>query len=181
MPDRSDTSENETPDSTTSGIFIFSGESQGPVSEMMSGPELPDGMALEALDTSALAGGTVDDIIFRQGGPDGFSLANIRLAPNYILPAHHHDVDCLYYVLSGWIVLGRRRINAGGGFLVSALRPYGYRAGAEGACVLEFRKSTRFNMVITETSPTRWNEIARVAEEHHGWPGFVDTAALRQE
>jgi hypothetical protein len=160
------------------GISIFSGVSQGHVSDMMSGPQLPDGMVLEGLDSSELAGGSVDDIIFRQDVLDGFSLANIRLAPDYILPTHHHDVDCLYYVLSGWILLGRRRIDAGGGFMVSALRPYGYRAGPEGAAVLEFRKAASFNMVITETSPTRWQEIGRVAAERGGWPGFVESAVL---
>lgn len=179
MPDRSEFVENEASDlPAKAGIAIFSGASQGHVSEMMTGPELPEGVVLEALDTSALAGGSVDDIIFRQDRPDGFSLANIRLAPDYVLPTHHHDVDCLYYVLSGWILLGRRRIDAGGGFFVSALRPYGYRAGAEGAAVLEFRKATTFNMVITETSPTKWHEIARVADEHGGWPGFVSSVTL---
>jgi len=100
------------------------------------------------------------------------------LAPDYILPAHHHNVDCLYYVQSGWIVLGRRRIDPGGGFLVLAERPYGYRAGPEGATVLEFRKSTSFNMVVTETSPAKWQEIVQVASEHDGWPGFVESVAL---
>ena len=75
-------------------------------------------------DASAMISGTVVDIVFRESRPDGFSLTNVRLAPDYILPAHHHNVDCLYYVQSGWIVLGRRRIDPGGGFLVLAERPY---------------------------------------------------------
>jgi hypothetical protein len=117
-------------------------------------------------------------VLFRGSGPDGFSLVRLWFGAHYRLPRHSHDADCLYYVLSGWILLGRRRIDAGGGFLASAHRPYGYRAGAEGATVLEFRKATSFNMVITETSSTRWQEIARVAVEHGGWPGFADCAAL---
>ena len=138
---------------------------------------MPAGMPLD-FDASAMISGTVVDIVFRESRPDGFSLTNVRLAPDYILPAHHHNVDCLYYVQSGWIVLGRRRIDPGGGFLVLAERPYGYRAGPEGATVLEFRKSTSFNMVVTETSPAKWQEIVQVASEHDGWPGFVESVAL---
>lgn len=162
---------------TSAGINIYTGASLGDVSEMMSPPDLPAGMPLD-FDASAMISGTVVDIVFRESRPDGFSLTNVRLAPDYILPAHHHNVDCLYYVQSGWIVLGRRRIDPGGGFLVLAERPYGYRAGPEGATVLEFRKSTSFNMVVTETSPAKWQEIVQVASEHDGWPGFVESVAL---
>ena len=38
------------------------------------------------------------------------------------------------------MILGRRQIDAGGGFVVRARRAYGYRAGQQGATVLEFRK-----------------------------------------
>lgn len=162
------------------GISIYSGASLGDVSEMMSDPELPTGLVLN-VDPAAMAAGTVVDIIFRDQRAGGFSLTNMRLAPDYILPAHRHNVDCLYYVQSGYIVLGRQRIDAGGGFLVRANRPYGYRAGPQGATVLEFRASTQFNMVITETSPAKWDQIERVVDEHGGWPRFASTVALPKE
>jgi mannose-6-phosphate isomerase-like protein (cupin superfamily) len=163
------------------GLTLFSGASQGHVSEMMSAPELPPGLVLDGLDPTALAGGTVDDIVYRDSRPGGFSLTNIRLAPDYILPVHHHDVDCLYYVQAGSILLGRRHIAAGGGFVVLAGRAYGYRAGQEGATVLEFRNATSFNMVITETSSAKWQEIAQTAERHAGWPGFTESVSLPHE
>jgi mannose-6-phosphate isomerase-like protein (cupin superfamily) len=163
------------------GLTFYTGASQGHVSQMMSAPELPPGIVLDGLDPTALAGGTVDDIVYLDSRPGGFSLANIRLAPDYILPSHHHDVDCLYYVQAGSIILGRRQIGAGGGFVVLAGRAYGYRAGQQGATVLEFRNATNFNMVITETSAAKWREIAQVAEQHDGWPGFAESVALPRE
>ncbi len=161
----------------TLGIVPYTGASLGDVGEIMSTPEFPPGIA-EEFDIALLTGGTATDVVFRDNGPNGFSLTNLRLAPHFILPAHTHDVDCLYYVASGWIVLGRQRLDPGGGFLVRAHRPYGYRAGAEGATVLEFRQSTGFNMVITETNRTKWREMAEVANQNDGWPGFVESVAL---
>lgn len=159
------------------GISVYSGASLGPVTDVMSYPEFPPGI-VEQFDISFLLAGTVVDVVFEDSRPDGFSLTNIRLAPDFILPAHHHDVDCLYYVQCGWILLGRRRIDPGGGFLVLAERPYGYRAGPEGATVLEFRLARSFNMVVTETSPAKWKEMVGVAEKHANWPGFTESVAL---
>ena len=159
------------------GIVPYTGASLGDVGEIMSAPEFPAGIA-EEFDIALLAGGAATDVVFQDSRPNGFSLTNLRLAPHFILPPHRHDVDCLYYVLSGSIVLGRRRIDPGGGFQVLANRPYGYRAGPEGATVLEFRQSTRFNMVITETSRLKWREMVEVATANDGWPGFVESVAL---
>lgn len=162
------------------GIIPYTGESLGDVGEIMSAPEIPPDVIEEiaGFDIALLAGGTAIDVIFRDTTPGGFSLANMRLAPDYILPTHRHNVDCLYYVLSGWIQLGKRRIDAGGGFLVRADRAYGYRAGAEGATVLEFRHSTGFNMVVTESSPAKWSEMVEVAKQNGGWPGFAESVAM---
>lgn len=169
-----------TADGRVAGISIYTGASLGDVGEIMSDPELPAEIPAE-LDFSAVSGGAVTDVVFRDSRPDGFSLANLRLAPGYVLPNHRHDVDCLYYVVSGWIFLGRTRIDTGGGFLVLADRPYGYRAGSEGATVLEFRKSTSFNMVVSAMSPNRWQEIIDAAQEHEGWPGFSEAVALPRQ
>jgi hypothetical protein len=160
-------------------IRLYTGASVAAIDEVMTTPQVPAGVFDERVDgRRLLAGGSAIDVVFRDDRPDGFSLVNMRLAPDYILPTHHHDVDCLYYVQSGWIMFGRKRINAGGGFMVSAERPYTYRAGPEGATVLEFRQATKFNIVITETSPSKWREIVAVAVQHDGWPGFVESAAL---
>jgi mannose-6-phosphate isomerase-like protein (cupin superfamily) len=168
--------QNGTTAKSSNGIATFTGESLGDVGEMMSAPEFPGQMP--DIDFSAVAGGSVTDILFRDGQDQGFSLTSLRLAPDYILPSHHHDVDCLYYVESGLILLGRRIIDRGGGFLVRAGTSYGYQAGPQGATVLEFRNSTNFNMIITETSPTKLSRIAKTAVEHDGWPGFLESVAL---
>lgn len=167
-------------DSREPGIIPYSGASQAELGAIMSDPEFPPAILAE-FDVSLLAGGSVVDVVFQDSRSNGFSLTNLRLAPNYILPAHTHNVDCLYYVVSGWIMLGRRRIDPGGGFLVMANRPYGYRAGSAGATVLEFRQSTGFNLVVTETSTAKWREIFDVVAENKGWPGFVESVALAKE
>jgi hypothetical protein len=159
------------------GIMPYTGGSLGDVTEIMSFPELPSGIAVDMV-VALLTVGARADVVFRDSRPDGFSVVNLRLAPHVILPAHHHDADCLYYVVSGWIMLGRRRIDAGGGFRVLAKQPYAYRAGSDGATVLEFRHTTSFNMVITENSEAKWREMADVASQNDNWPGFTESAAL---
>ncbi len=101
------------------GIIPYTGQSLGDVGEIMNAPEMSSDIIeqIAGFDIALfLAGGTAIDVIFRDTAEGGFSLANMRLAPDYILPTHRHNVDCLYYVLSGSIQLGRRRIDAGGGF-----------------------------------------------------------------
>jgi hypothetical protein len=159
---------------------IFDGAPAANMDDVMAPPTMPDGVeaAFDENDLALLPAAFATDAIFCDPAPTGFSLVNIRLAPDSILPAHTHNVDCLYYVLSGWILLGRRRLDAGAGFFIPAERPYGYRAGSDGAAVLEFRHSTAFNMVITENSPARWQEMIDVAKKHNAWPGFVESVAL---
>jgi quercetin dioxygenase-like cupin family protein len=144
----------------------------------MSPPKLPEGI-VEKYDLSDAGSGFTTDCIFRENKPDGFSLVNIRLAPNSILPTHKHDTDCLYYVLSGTILLGRQELGMGAGFMVPADRPYGYRAGANGAAVLEIRKATSFNMIVTQTSPQLWEEITATTKRENCWPGFVESVKLQ--
>jgi quercetin dioxygenase-like cupin family protein len=106
---------------------------------------------------------------FCHAGEQGFSIVRVYLAPNYILPAHTHDVDCLYYVLTGEVLLGKRSIRAGGGFFVPAGKAYGYAAGPEGSEVLELRHATRFDFRETERSPARWAKVRDNAERNGGW------------
>ena len=93
---------------------------------------------------------------FRQEGPDGFSLVSLDFPPGAILPRHSHSADCLYYIVSGGIVLGTRELGPGDGFFVPAEQPYGYRAGSEGVVLLEFRHSTAFDTKFHEKDPARF-------------------------
>ncbi len=85
--------------------------------------------------------GTSTTPLFGQSGPNGMNLAHIWFGPNLPLFRHSHPRlgDCLYYVVAGEIILGRRRLGAGSGFFVPNGMPYTYTAGPAGVEVLEFR------------------------------------------
>ncbi|OLT11282.1 hypothetical protein BJF78_27180 [Pseudonocardia sp. CNS-139] len=123
----------------------------------------------EEFAAGSMSNGLRSLVPFCHAGETGFSIVRVYLAPGYILPAHTHDADCLYYVLRGLAILGRREIGPGGGFFIPAGKAYGYTAGAEGVEVLEFRHATRTDFRETERSPARWQKILDNAEEHGGW------------
>jgi quercetin dioxygenase-like cupin family protein len=110
---------------------------------------------------------------FRQEGPDGFSLVSLDFPPGAILPRHSHSADCLYYIISGGIVIGKRELGPGDGFFAPAEHPYGYRAGAEGVKLLEFRHSTAFDTKFHEKDPARFRAKAEAS--------LADPAGYREE
>jgi hypothetical protein len=119
--------------------------------------------------------------LFLEGGVDGMSLLVMVLEPDCIIVRHVHDIACLYVVLSGEAVLGSRVVGPGGGFFVPAGQPYGYRAGPQGARVLEFRSTSRFRIDVLEDSPKRWQEAIENAQQHVGvWsePALAPLAVL---
>lgn len=124
---------------------------------MMSMPTV-DPPADDELLEWATSPGHVVKVLFREGGEDGMSLVWSWFGPNYALPRHSHDADCLYYVVAGEARLGNRVVPAGSGFFVPANAPYAYSAGPDGIQVLEFRGTTSFDMRITE-STGRWQQI----------------------
>ncbi len=87
---------------------------------------------------------------FRQEGPGGLSLVVIEFAPGYLLPRHSHSSDCLYYIVEGGIVMGRRELGPGDGFFLPAEQPYAYHAGPKGVKLLEFRTRAAFDMKVYE-------------------------------
>jgi quercetin dioxygenase-like cupin family protein len=98
------------------------------------------------------------------------SLVHVWFKPHYPLPRHSHDVDCLYYVVSGTAVMGNQVLHAGDGFFVPAHAPYQYTAGPDGVEVLEFRNARSFDIKVTEDDPARWDAmIATVNEQRSAW------------
>jgi quercetin dioxygenase-like cupin family protein len=97
---------------------------------------------------------------FQQQGPGGFSLVDIYFAPGFLLPRHSHSSDCLYYIVEGQVVMGKRELGPGDGFFLPADQPYAYQAGPKGAKVLEFRHQTAFDMKIYEKDMARYREKA---------------------
>ena len=131
---------------------------------IMSMPTL-DPPAPDQMMEWALSGGHVVKVLFQQGGDDGMSLVWSWFGPNYALPRHSHDADCLYYVVAGEARLGNRTVPAGGGFFVPSGAPYAYAAGPEGIQVLEFRGVSSFDMQITESLP-RWDRIVDIVRDN---------------
>ncbi len=97
---------------------------------------------------------------FRQSGPGGLSLVEIDFAPGYLLPRHSHSSDCLYYIVSGSIVMGQRELGPGDGFFLPADQVYAYHAGPEGVKLLEFRTESAFDMKVYEKDMARYRAKA---------------------
>jgi hypothetical protein len=89
--------------------------------------------------------GLTSHLLVRQNG--GFSLLILWIKPNYPLPRHSHDSDCMYYLVSGSIVMGDKTLRAGDGFFVPRDCLYVYTGGPEGAELLE----VRYNVDIIHT------------------------------
>ena len=144
------------------GLRLFSRTT--PVTADRAGMQPPvwDDLAVEALPEFFAGGGSAQATLFVD--PDGTdahcpNLVWLRLASNYQLPRHSHTGDCLYYVVSGEVHLGKRTVGPGGGFFVPSGAPYSYAAGPDGAEVLEFRATGRpVDSRILE-SPAGWRRI----------------------
>ncbi len=96
------------------------------------------------------AGASHLTVPFQQEGPGGFSLVSIDFGPGFLLPRHSHSSDCLYYIVEGQIIMGKRELGPGDGFFLPAEQPYAYYAGPEGVKLLEFRHESTFDMKIYE-------------------------------
>ena len=152
------------------GIDLYGPDEARPLHEtgMMSMPTM-EPAADEQFMEWAMSSGHVVKTLFEQGGENGMSLIWSWFGPDYALPRHSHSADCLYYVLKGEVLLGRRTVAAGGGFFVPEDAPYAYTAGPDGVEVLEFRSVSSFDMKITE-SLVRWDKIASIVrEKNEGW------------
>ena len=94
----------------------------------------------------------------------GLSLSYVWFKSFYPLPRHTHDVDCLYYVLSGSLRLGRDDLAKGDGFFVGAGVPYTYMPGAQGVEVLEFRAADSFNIRLLADNPAFWDRAVQTVD-----------------
>ena len=115
--------------------------------------------------------GSVLTVPFQQEGAGGFSLVSIDFAPGFLLPRHSHSSDCLYYIVAGEIVMGKRTLGPGDGFFLPAEQPYAYHAGPSGVKLLEFRHETAFDMKISEKNMVAYHakaEALRAQANDHG-------------
>ena len=119
-----------------------------------------DDTPISTAEIEKLQAGARLTVPFQQKGPGGFSLVSIEFAPGYTLPRHSHSSDCLYYIVEGSIVMGRRELGPGDGFFLPAEQPYAYHAGPDGVKLLEFRHDTAFDMKIYEKDMARYRARA---------------------
>ena len=108
------------------------------------------------------AAGAEAKVLVRDAG--GFSLVYLWFKPNYPLLRHSHDVDCMYYVISGSAVMGRQTLRAGDSFFVPARAPYQYNAGPDGVEVLEVRHGSEQFDIEVVPDPPRWRAMVEVVK-----------------
>jgi len=125
-------------------------EATGMMEDMTYVVEGADDAPITEPEIEALQGGGQLTVPFRQSGAEGFSLVEIKFAPGYLLPKHSHSSDCLYYIVKGGIVMGKRELGPGDGFFLPAEQVYAYHAGPAGVTLLEFRNRTGFDMKVHE-------------------------------
>ena len=100
----------------------------------------------------------------------GFSLTYAWFKSGFPLPRHRHDVDCLYYVIAGSLILGSETLGAGDGFFVPGDMAYSYVPGPEGVEVLEFRHAEHFTIEFLAGNPAFWAKaIETVRAQRDSW------------
>ena len=138
-------------------------------------PEQEQGIAT-ALE-AGFAEGNVVKTLFSQ---PGFSLTYAWFKSGFPLPLHTHNADCMYYVLSGTLQLGKDTLGAGDGFFIPSDKAYRYTPGPEGVEVLEFRHAEDFNIDFMAKSLGFWEKIsANIAERRDGWAKEVPPSTVK--
>jgi mannose-6-phosphate isomerase-like protein (cupin superfamily) len=100
----------------------------------------------------------------------GFSLTHVWFKSGYPLPVHSHNCDCLYYIVSGSLQVGRETLSVGDGFFIGADVAYTYVPGPQGVEVLEFRNTDEFNISFKSDSKDVWqNAAATLAAHRTAW------------
>lgn len=137
----------------------------------------------------SIQGGAATTVLFSQNVPNGMSLVHVWFGPNFPLFNHSHPLygDCLYYVVAGEAILGKKRLRPGAGFFVPNGQPYKYTAGPAGVELLEFRtgggKPGTPGMKLDEHSLDSIQRIIDKARElNETWeaPEHIGDTAFRQ-
>ena len=156
------------------GILICRAEDAVPLTDTdcMNNPAMSpsSASAISELVEAGLSDGGTTDVLLRQSLDEGgFMLVRLWFKPHYPLMRHSHDVDCLYYVLSGDAKMGSQTLRTGDSFFVPAGAPYGYSAGPRGVEILEIRHGvTQFNMTIADQPDSRWQAMVEVVSANSG-------------
>ncbi len=140
--------------------------------------------------SKATAGGITSTRLFSQdASPNGMRLSHVWMGSNYPLSRHSHPRfgDCLYYVVAGEIIMGRRKLRAGSVIFLPKGLPYKFKAGPAGAEVLEFRADrSDENAPLIRLEEHSLESIQKIIDEgkahQHEWvvPERIGDTALRQ-
>lgn len=143
-------------------------EHSGAMDMCGAGPIATKGM--EALAKPQLPGGYDTRMLFSM---PGFSLAYAWFKPQFPLPRHTHNCDCLYYIVAGSLQIGEETLRAGDGFFVGKDVPYTYVAGPEGVEILEFRDTNDFDIKIKAENETFWTKaLETLISSQAMWKGM---------
>jgi hypothetical protein len=122
----------------------------------------------QALTEAGVLEGAENRMLFCAGG---FSLAYAWFKSGFPLPRHSHDSDCLYYVVSGSLLMGDQELKAGDGFFVGGDVPYAYVPGQDGVEILEFRAAERFDIKMLAGAGAFWDRaLETVKAKRESWP-----------
>ena len=137
---------------------------------------LPDDAAASLFQLTELGIGEGADLRVLYSAP-GFSLTYAWFKPNYLLPVHAHNSNCLYYVIAGRLHMGSETLAAGDGFFLPADVWYSYSAGAEGVEILEFRQVEKFDFKLRAGIPKLWERLAETCVQNRdAWQNAVRPA-----
>lgn len=155
-------------------ISIFRSTELTSLAETMERSASTAPQALEGIDRVVNAGlhdGLIAKVAFRQEGPIGLSLIHCWFKKGVPLPPHSHNVDCLYYIISGSLKFGTEKLGPGDGMMVPADAVYSFTAvGDEGVEFLEIRNHTMFDVKSRSLSKVAWDKyVSRVEENRDAW------------
>lgn len=104
----------------------------------------------------------------------GFSLTHVWFKPDYPLPLHSHNADCLYYIIAGTLRMGSEELGPRDSFFVPSDVPYAYKPGPEGVELLEIRTASEFNFEPHGKTAAYWAKLAETAAANReGWKTVV--------
>ena len=100
----------------------------------------------------------------------GMSLTYCWFKSGFPLPHHSHNADCLYFIVSGSLRMGKEQLGPGDGFFLGVDVPYSYVPGPEGVEVLEFRTKDKFDFRMLANNAAYWEKaMANLKTAHPNW------------
>ena len=92
-----------------------------------------------------------------------FNLLGVKMAANFTIPRHHHNMDQLVLVHEGEVWQGNMRLVPGDAYFTRAGHSYSITAGPDGATVFEIRSQplTELTLVWDEADPDKWTHGRR--------------------